>query len=343
MKCVLMKPSIKFLGLLGVVVLALVLAGGLLDGPARAQAPDSEPTYFELVSPKTALQGPEAKHESVPLEENRQAESPTSHHYLRIVSLDGYSGRAMPGLTYHVYDRDENIVTEVTSECSGYVDIENLDPGHYRVELKYESGDPYIAYGSSYTRWMFVGGGYSATIRFNSYPTVHVAGIRVNAYDIYAQSRPASYLGGGPISVYDYSGAPVYSGTTNCSGFVDFFDLNPGWYRVVAGTGEDPQATSTPDIPTPPSTGVSPSQYYGSNEVWVPVYTGYLVSVPLYLDPAALPQVTATPSLEPTATETPGPGTPTATTGPPTNTPTPTATPTATQPAPPPPPPGGGA
>lgn len=333
-----MPRMFSLLGFIGLVVaLVLGLAGGLPDRPANAQEPKGEPQYIELASPESASKEPQVEIEYQAPQKDTQEEAQshplTAYNYLRIVTLDGYTGRAMPGLTYRVYNRDEAVVAEVTSDCSGYVELNDLESGHYRVELQYTSGDRYIAYGQQYTRWMFIGAGYSATARFYSYPTARVAGIRANAYDRYAQSRRGSYLEGVPMNVYNYSGALVYSGTTNCSGFVDFFELNPGWYRVVAGTGGGIQATATPTYPPPPFNSVGPAQTYGSNETWVPVYAGYLVSVGFYLDPSAYPQATVTP-VEPAPTTTPGPSTPTVTPTSPTNTPTVTSTPPTSTPTP---------
>jgi hypothetical protein len=340
-----MKSVLKSLGLIAGIVLVLGVFAGLLSGPARAQAPRSEPGYIELSSsPPVAPKEPEIEYDVLSSKEGRQT-GLTSAGYLRIIAVDGYSGRAMPGHTFHVYDRNNEVVAEVTSDCSGAVQLDDLPTGYYNVQAQYSDGDPYIAYGGSRSQWLFVGAGRSASIRFYSYPAIRMAGIRVYAYDIYSYD----YLEGMPFTVYDYSGSQVFSGLTNCSGFVDFFEVSPGWYRVVAGTGQSPDetptlATETPPPPLPPGFGFP--GYSDPGERWVLVYPSYLVTVDFTLDPSAYPQGTETPVPGATVTETPGPGSPTATPGVPGATPTAvpstaTATPTVTVTpgAPPPPPP----
>ena len=344
-----MKSMLKPFGLIVVIAILLGLSAGVWDRPARAQEPKSEPQYTELSSLSTSLRAPEIENERLSSKDGLQTDL-MSAGYLRIISLDGFSGRAMPGHTFHVYDRNNEVVAEVTSDCTGAVQLDDLPTGYYNVQAQYSDGDAYRAYGGRYSQWMFVGAGYRATIRFYSYPMIQLAGIRVYAYDSYT----SYYAEGVPFTVYDYNGIEVFSDVTNCSGFVDFFEVQPGWYRVTAGAGQVAGETPTPTTatpPAPPAPGAGPTSYSDSGESWVLVYPGYLVTVDAYVDPADYAQGTTTPEPGVTPTETPGTGTPeptsgapssTPTTAAPTNTPSPTATPTPTEasgPPPPPPPP----
>lgn len=344
-----MKSAFKSLGLIVVIALLLGLSVGVQNGPARAQEPKGEPQYTELSSLSASLRAPEIENERLSAKDGRQTDL-TSAGYLRIISLDGFSGRPMPGHTFHVYDRNNEVVAEVTSDCTGAVQLDDLPTGYYNVQAQYSDGDAYRAYGGRYSQWMFVGAGYRATIRFYSYPMIQLAGIRVYAHDLYT----GSYAEGVPFTVYDYGGTEVFSDVTNCSGFVDFFEVPPGWYRVAAGTSQAADETPTPTTATPtapPASGAGLSSHYDSGETWVLVYAGYLVAVDLYVDPADYAQGTTTPEVGGTATATPEGGTPAPTSGTPsstptiaapTNTPAPSATPTPTEasgPPPPPPPP----
>ncbi|MFQ5596012.1 MAG: collagen binding domain-containing protein [Anaerolineae bacterium] len=331
------------------IALLLGLSAGVQGGPARAQEPKGEQQYIELNSLSASPKEPEVENEQLSSKEGFQT-GVTSAGYLRILSLDGFSGRPMPGHTFHVYDRDNEVVAEVTSDCTGAVQLDDLPTGYYNVQAQYSDSDVYRAYGGSYSQWMFVGAGRRATIRFYSYPMIQLAGIRVYAYDLYT----SYYAEGIPFTVYDYGGTEVFSDVTNCSGFVDFFEVQPGWYRVAAGASQAVDETPTPTTATPaapPAPGAGLSSHYNSGENWVLVYPGYLVAVDFYVDPADYAQGTTTPEAGGTATATPEGGTPaptsgapssTPTTAAPTNTPAPTATPTPTEasgPPPPPPPP----
>lgn len=328
-----MKVVLKSLGLTVAVALVLAVSVGLLQQPARAQGPKSEPQYIDLNPLATTRKAPQVEEEALPSHEGVPSD-PTYASYLRILSLDGFSGRPMPGLAFLVYSRDNAVVAEVTSDCNGVVRLDDLPTGYYNVQARYSEGDPYIAYGGSYSRWVFVGAGRRATVRFYSYPSIRLAGIRVYAYD----ASTYAYAGGVPFTVYDSSGTQVFSDVTNCSGFVDFFETQPGWYRVVTGADQEPEGgptptattpvTETPPAPFPPGSGFP--GYPDPGEKWVLVYPGYLVAVDFYVDSSAYPQTTPTPYPDLTAT----PGTPAPTVGAPSATPTPTE-----QAGPPPPPP----
>ena len=93
-----MKPVLKSLGLIAIIALVLDLSVGLLvDRPARAQAPQNEPEYIKLNSPSISPQEPQIEYELLSSKQNVQAEG-TSYRYLRISTLDAFSGRAVPGV-----------------------------------------------------------------------------------------------------------------------------------------------------------------------------------------------------------------------------------------------------
>jgi hypothetical protein len=352
-------------GLIAVLALGLGLSAELWVGPVRAQEPENGVEYIELDSPSISPKDWEVEYEALPSSGGVQIQQ-TSLGYLRIITLDLFNGRPMPSYTYRIYDQNGADVATVTSDCTGAVQLDSLATGYYRVDPQYSEGDRYYAYGSY--SYVFVGAGYRASLRYYTRPMFRLAGIRVNAYDRYAGGFRGfrGYLEGVPVSIYDSTGTLAFSGVTNCSGFEDFFEAAPGWYRIVAGPDSGPQGTPPPgtpgpqDTPTPtpavpPAPGTGVSSHVGLGEMWVLVYPGYLVSVDLYLDSSTFPQVTVTPTPDatavqtptPGATQTPNPGSPTATTVPPTATPSPTRTPTplpsptptATEPVPPPPPP----
>lgn len=346
-----MKSVMKALGIITLFVLVLGLAIRILGGPASAQEPTQDLEYFKLdKTSKSLKEGPDPRveYEALAPAKNQQTQPDQAAGYLDIYALDMYNHRPVPGLAFHVYDRNNELITEVVSGCERYVELSGLAPGYYQV-IPQPSDEYHVYYGRS--EWVYLRPGYRARIYFYSQPAITSAGIRINAYD---RQYRYNYVGGAPFSIYDYDGELVYTGVTNCSGYLDFYDATPGWYRVVEGGAAQPQDTPAPPTITPPPAGVSLSQYDDAEGVWVPAYAGYLVSMSYYVDPASYAEATPTVDPEATPTETPGPGTPTATVGsgtntptsvPPTNTPTQTPTPSPTpeatdEPSPPPPPPG---
>jgi hypothetical protein len=324
----------------GLVVAIVLLLGSVhLYGPAHAEEPTGGVERYPLEALEALPKTPDVAYEAR-LPKDQADAAPQQTAVLQIVTLDYFSGRALPGIEYEVYGSAGTVVATVVSDCSGAIELDDLAAGYYMVRTVYESGDAYRIYGGGAAR-VYVGGWYRPSIRFYAGPVLGAAGLRVLTYDRSVGPYRSGILGQVPIQIYDYNGESVESGWTNCSGFVDF-DLAPGWYQVVPGAQTAPPGTPTPTLPAPPV--AAPAQYGSGNQLWVPVYAGYLTGVNVYLEPGAVPQATATATSEGAATATAtSEGTPPTSTATPTATitPTPTATATATGGPPPPPPPPG--
>lgn len=327
----------------GLAVAVMLLVGlGLWYGPAQAEEPTGEFERYALEALTALPKEPSVAYEARLKDQADAATQQTGT--LWIITLDYFSGRALPGIEYEIYASAGAVVASVVSDCSGAVELNDLSSGYYTVRTVYESGDEYRIYGGGSAR-VYVSGWYRPSIRFYAGPVLGVAGLRVHTYDRSVGPYRSGILAQVPIHIYDYDGEFVTSGWTNCSGFVDF-DLTPGWYQVVVGAEIPPQDTPTPSGPP----AAAPTQYGSGNEMWAPVYAGYLTGFNVYLDPTTVPPVapTATSAGTPSATVDPSVTPPTGTPTPPTSTLTPTATftrtPTATAtngpPPPPPPPPG---
>lgn len=157
---------------------------------------------------------------------------------LRINSVDGDSGKALPGTTFQVKKMDDTLIGTYTTESDGSVVVPNLEDGYYLVT---ETGVPagyVLVTAAQHTR---INKGQISTLTFANRQKPFII---VENY-IKGTNIP---LEGSTFEVYAENGSRVSTGVSDNHGQVVFPDLEPGVYTVKNSAVPEGYNIVTPSI-----------------------------------------------------------------------------------------------